>query len=246
MAKPTSFETPFHWTCPYCGRDTTIIYVSGGGRGLSGGSLGLLHAEVTSVECPNPECQGVQITFQLSKGKNVGTYSGTKPTEFIREWTLIPPSAAKAFPSYIPEQIRADYQEACLLVQPSPKASATMSRRCLQGMIHDFHGIAKARLKDEIDALEGIVEPDVWEAIDSVRQVGNIGAHMEKDVNLIIDVEPEEANLLIWLIEHLMKQWYINREERKKKLAEIRALPEAKKALAAPKIAERSGEVASK
>ena len=37
---------------------------------------------------------------------------------------------------------------------------------------------------------------------------------MESDVNLIIDIDPNEAQSLISLIELLMKEWYINREER--------------------------------
>lgn len=57
-----------------------------------------------------------------------------------REWHLIPPSGAKAFPDFVPAAIRADYEEACLIVDLSPKASATLSRRALQGMIRDFWG----------------------------------------------------------------------------------------------------------
>ena len=52
-----------------------------------------------------------------------------------------------------------------------------------------------------------------WKAIDGLRQLGNIGAHMEKDVNLIIDIEKEDALGLLQLIELLMIQWYVNRHE---------------------------------
>lgn len=44
---------------------------------------------------------------------------------------------------------------------------------------------------------------------------------MEKDINLIIDVEPEEAQLLIGLIEMLIKDWYIVKHEREQHLAQI-------------------------
>jgi hypothetical protein len=44
---------------------------------------------------------------------------------------------------------------------------------------------------------------------------------MEKDINLIVDVDPNEAELLINLIETLFQDWYINREERKKRLQSI-------------------------
>jgi len=53
--------------------------------------------------------------------------------------------------------------------------------------------LKEGRLFDEVAELEGKVDAKTWQAIDSVRHVGNIGAHMEKDVNLIIDVDPEEA-----------------------------------------------------
>ena len=46
-----------------------------------------------------------------------------------------------------------------------------------------------------------------------MRRLGNIGAHMEKDINLIVDIDPCEAQKLIKLIEHLLEQWYINRHE---------------------------------
>ena len=37
----------------------------------------------------------------------------------------------------------------------------------------------------------------------AVRKVGNIGAHMEKDINVIVDVDPDEAQHLIGLITFL-------------------------------------------
>jgi len=132
-------------------------------------------------------------------------------------------------PDYIPHVIRDDYDEACTIISLSPKASATLSRRALQGMIRDFWGISKNRLYDEINALEDTIAPDVWSAIDAVRSVGNIGAHMEKDINVIIDVDENEAELLIGLLELLAKEWYIARQIRQERLAKITKLAEDKK-----------------
>ena len=103
----------------------------------------------------------------------------------------------------------------------SPKASATLSRRCLQGMIRDFWKIKKSNLFEEINALKDKIPADLWKSIDSLRQLGNIGAHMEKDTNTIIDIDPNEAESLVKLIELLMKEWYINREERKELFSNI-------------------------
>lgn len=132
-----------------------------------------------------------------------------------------PISSAKQFPKYIPAAIRQDYEEACAIMFLSPKASATLSRRCLQGMIRDFWGITKSTLNKEIDELKNKIPADLWSSIDALRQLGNIGAHMEKDTNVIVDIDPNEANSLIQLIELLMKEWYINREERKKLFSSI-------------------------
>jgi hypothetical protein len=96
-------------------------------------------------------------------------------------------------------------------------------------MIRDFWGVSKRRLKDEIDALKDRVDPGTWDAIDSVREVGNIGAHMEADINLVIDVDPDEAELLIGLIETLLSDWYIARHNKELRMAKIKAMSEEKK-----------------
>ena len=143
---------------------------------------------------------------------------------------LKPNSLAKQFPDYIPEAIRNDYEEACAIVNLSPKASATLSRRCLQGMIRDFWDIKESNLAKAIEKLEGKIPVPQWKVIDGVRRIGNIGAHMEKDINLIVDIEPDEAQKLIKLIEHLMEQWYINRHEQELLYSDIIGIDESKQA----------------
>jgi hypothetical protein len=148
--------------------------------------------------------------------------------ESFMDWQLKPQSKASGFPDYIPQVIRNDYEEACKIVALSPKASATLSRRCLQGMILDFWSVTKNRLVDEIDAIKSNVDTVTWDAIDALRKVGNIGAHMEKDINLIVDVEAGEAEALIELIETLMQEWYINRHDRELRMKKIKSISDAK------------------
>jgi hypothetical protein len=96
-------------------------------------------------------------------------------------------------------------------------------------MIRDFWAISSNRLIDEVNALKDKVDPATWAAIDAVRSIGNIGAHMEKDINLVIDVEPGEAQMLIGLIEILLRDWYVARHQRAERLASIVALAQGKK-----------------
>ena len=223
---------PFHWSCPYCNHDATITnaiyseFFDTWNDGNKDGHVGLL---TKVVVCPNPDCNEYEITATLHEV----AYNGSKwvPDGPARlSWALRPQSSAKVFPSYIPAPILQDYAEACAIRDLSPKASATLSRRCLQGIIRDYWGVTKSRLVDEIAAIQTKVDPLTWQAIDAVRGVGNIGAHMERDINLVIEVDPGEANMLIGLLEVLLADWYVTRHEREQQLKGIVALGAAKAA----------------
>lgn len=216
--------TKFNWTCPYCNREATITdsnysksvhFFNNENRD---GASALL-TEV--ISCPSEECRDYMIKGSLYSSRYNGHNLVIISDSMRFKWNMKPSSLAKQFPEYIPKAILADYNEACLIKDLSPKASATLSRRSLQGIIRDFWGVKKGRLVDEINGIKDLVDPITWLAIDSVRSIGNIGAHMEKDINLIIDVEPEEAQLLIGLIEILIKDWYVARHERQKHLESI-------------------------
>jgi hypothetical protein len=207
----------YDWTCPYCSRDATLSYAN-------------LHHDNTLLEqeneygpcmlsldfkiCPNEKCKKFTLTATLSKAKK-DEHNRWESKELIHFWNLLPRSKAQTFPKYVPKAVIEDYDEACLIKDLSPKASATLSRRCLQGIIRDFWKVKPGRLVDEIAEIQGKIDPLTWGAIEAVRKVGNIGAHMEKDIDLMVDVEPQEAELLIGLIEVLIKDWYVATENRK-------------------------------
>lgn len=220
------------WTCPYCDRNATIRedhdYISGNVSFEIKTAEGFRDLSWHFIVCPNPNCQMYALTVsigEVDKGEMTGQGVNRK---HINSWNLIPPSKAKLFPFYIPKAIRDDYTEACLIVDLSPKASATLARRCLQGIIRDFWKVKGGNLAEEIKQIKDKIDSLTWGAIKAVRKVGNIGAHMEKDINLIIDVEPKEAELLIGLIETLVKDWYIARKEKEERLKEIKKLAVAK------------------
>lgn len=222
----------FNWKCPYCNHASTITssnYSEGKHIFGKGNKDDILCILSTVKVCPNDECKEYTIEAELSKVKLGPAGSPVFIGRPLMCWQLRPQSKAKPFPAYIPQQILDDYREACLIKDLSPKASATLSRRALQGVIRDFWDIKKNRLIDEINELKGKIDQSTWEAIDAVRSIGNIGAHMEKDINLIVDVEPNEAELLIGLIEILLKDWYIARHERQQHLQNIVAVAQAKK-----------------
>jgi len=222
-----------NFTCPYCGRPTTITdpnrFIDWKKVEIRESTLGDVGFFTRAITCPNEECKQFWLKFQLTDAlNNSGTNWKWQPQNIIQEWQLLPESEAVVLPDYIPEAIQNDYYEACRIRHLSAKASATLARRCLQGMIRDFWGIKKGRLIDEINELQDKVDPLVWDSINAVRSVGNIGAHMEKDINLIIDVDPDEAKLLIGLIEQLIEDWYIDKHEKEKRLTKIKAMADEK------------------
>jgi hypothetical protein len=233
----------FSWRCPFCNKETTIVsetnesvdvhYFNKNSKPKDG-SLCLL---TRIVVCPNPACKEYTINAELyptyydNKKYHYARKEGDKP---IHSWILKPQSSAIPQPDYIPESIRNDYNEACAILSLSPKASATLARRCLQGMIRDFWKIKKDTLFEEINELknQGKINSSTMDSINAVRQIGNIGAHMEKDVNLIIAIDENEAGILIKLLEDLFQDWYIDRyerEERNKRLMQIATEKKANK-----------------
>ena len=222
----------FSWCCPFCNHNATIgddNYSYNDFEFNDNNKYGNQYIKVDIITCPNPKCKKYTLTLSLYDCE-VTVPGHFRPVSHPKKtWQLIPAAEIKTFPDYIPPPIIADYNEACLIRDLSPKASATLARRCLQGMIRNFWGVKKGRLIDEIEAIKNMVDPTTWEAIDAVRQMGNIGAHMEKDINLIIDVEPDEAKLLIGLIETLINDWYIVKQKRKEGMEKIISIARIKK-----------------
>lgn len=221
----------FAWKCPFCNHSTTINddRCSSSSHSFShNNKYGALTIKTKVTVCPNEKCREAVMEAYLYKSGQYGLPVGD-PQLY---WRLYPRSHAKTFPSYVPQPILDDYEEACLIESLSPKASATLSRRCLQGIIRDFWGIKKTRLIDEVNELQSKIDTTTWQAIDAVRSLGNIGAHMEKEINVILDVEPEEAKLLTQLIEVLLQDWYVARHEKQRHLSSIIAAAEQKRTAA--------------
>ncbi|MFB5077445.1 DUF4145 domain-containing protein [Raoultella sp. C349492] len=220
------------WECPFCGRLSVFESIQKKHDRFSFAAdtkFGALVFDSYVNVCPNPECKEFTYVSVLSKGKlEVGSY---KPVGQIESWVNRPGGIYKQFPDYVPKPILDDYKEAVLIKNLSPKASATLSRRCLQGMIRNVWNVKPARLVDEIKAIEGQIESTLWKAIDAIRNIGNIGAHMENDINTIVDVDPGEAEMLIGLLELLIQEWYVEKHERQLRIDAITALAAEKKAL---------------
>lgn len=61
-----------------------------------------------------------------------------------------------------------------------------------------------------------------------MRRIGYIGAHMEADINTIVDIDADEALKLLKLIEFLFLDWYKQRHERETLYQDIIAIDQDK------------------
>jgi Domain of unknown function (DUF4145) len=131
-------------------------------------------------------------------------------------------------PPEVPPDIAKDYIEACNVLPISAKASAALSRRCLQNMLHAFEYRARDLAK-EIDLL--LDEPDpkkalphkLRETVDAIRNFGNFSAHPvdDKTTLQVIEVDPEEAEWCLEVIEDLFEHFYVGPEMARAKKAAL-------------------------
>jgi hypothetical protein len=122
----------------------------------------------------------------------------------------------------VPESIRADYQEAAEVLSFSPKASAALSRRCLQAALSKL-GFDGRDLSAQIDKAMKETPSYLAGQLDSVRNVGNFAAHPQKALNTgeILDVEPEEAAWNLDVLDLVFDFGFVQPEIVKRKTAEL-------------------------
>jgi hypothetical protein len=180
-----------------------------------------------------PECRGFVVVYRT--GKMVDISAGEFPhfdLEDTQEEILYPRRITRKVAPEVPERYAKDFVEACATLHVSPKASAALSRRLLQDILHNEFHIEERTLHDEIDKFMELkdVPSYLTDAVDAVRNIGNFAAHPSKDSNTgeVVDVEPGEAEWLLEVLEALFDFTFV---QPKKLEARKQALNEKLKAL---------------
>jgi len=171
--------------------------------------LGTDHAlMLQSFECP--ACH--QPIVSMLKGVPI-YYPSTTTVAAVQDterWFVYPRSAVRPVSPEVPTPLAEDYREAAAVLDLSPKASAALSRRCLQNTIRLVVGITRGSLQAEIADLiaAGLVSSSLGGELDAVRNIGNFAAHPLKDTQTgeIIDVEPGEAEWNLDLLDRLFDE----------------------------------------
>ncbi len=192
--------------CPHCGVEAHFSWSSN--RLLNRNAY--ISRIVLTGFCPSEECGRLVCVYKFPLEEH----------DDEDDWgqIFVEPVAANRspVPKEVPGTIAADYIEACNVLPISPKASAALSRRCLQGMLR-AHGYTAKDLAKEVEML--LNETDTSKAIpsslrimvDAIRNFGNFSAHPITDITSlqIIDVELQEAEWCLEVLEECFEHFYV-------------------------------------
>jgi Domain of unknown function (DUF4145) len=173
---------------------------------------------VGAVSCP--ACGQLIITV------TTGEYASAPRHRFVPGDTYVvwPRATARPVPPEVPTEIAEDYREAALVLQLSPKASAALSRRCLQAVLRGA-GYTQRDLAQQIDATIPNLPSQIAENVDAIRQVGNFAAHPMKSQSNgeIVEVEPGEAEWNLDVLDDLFDFYYVQPAVARRKRAALDA-----------------------
>jgi hypothetical protein len=167
--------------------------------------------EIVNSLCPS--CQRQNIEYFISYKNSI--WGNTGFSNFI-----YPNCKRRGFDAEgVPEIYLKDYDEANSVLSISPAASAALSRRCLQLIIHEHFQISEKNLYLEINKLKSSnkISSVLLDAIDDLRHFGNFGAHPSfNSVGEIIQVETDEAEYCLEFLELLFHEVFILKKKREK------------------------------
>ncbi len=101
----------------------------------------------------------------------------------------------------------------------SSKASAALSRRCLQAVLREKGNTKAKDLDKQIEEVLPTLPSYIAENLDAVRNIGNFAAHQQKSqtTGVILDVEPGEAEWNLDVLDELFDFYYVQPEMARKK-----------------------------
>ena len=131
-------------------------------------------------------------------------------------------------PPEVTEPYLSDFYEACFILADSPRASAALSRHCLQALLRDKADVKPGDLSNEIGQVlaSKTLPPELAASLAATLDVVNLPANPAKNrqPGLIAPVEPGEAEFLLDVLESLF-DFYLVRPARLKEEAAATEAP---------------------
>lgn len=188
--------------CPHCSVEIHEGFSSDSlNSGYVMGALNGRPTQFTVLHMVCPACKNAIVSLVMVSDKQK------------QEW-LVYPMGTRRNPAAVevPPELAEDFNEAGQVLGDSPKASAALSRRCLQALLR-LQGFTQKDLAPAITAVLASKALPSWlsENLDVVRNIGNFAAHPLKDTNTgaILPVEPHEAEWNLEVLEGLFDFYFV-------------------------------------
>ncbi len=175
------------------------------------------HGALRAISFLCPACYQLIVYFE-----RLVMVAGQKGLSEGPRERVLPRAVARPLPAAaVPATLSCDYLEACNVLEMSAKASAALSRRCLQHLLREAPKTTTRDLDDQIqEVLDSKSLPGhLAESLDSVRVLGNFAAHpiKSKSTGEIVDVEAGEAEWTLDTLDGLFDFYYVQPERTKQK-----------------------------
>lgn len=215
----TDYQANSTGRCPHC---LTGVRFEPTNPSLDPAVVSGIKQEIGILSSCCPQCGKVILTVGPSRASDA---MGLRRYTLIERHVVWPLQNARPVPADVPEHIAADYREAATVLNLSAKASAALSRRCLQAVLREAGNANQRSLSDQIDAVMPHLPSHIAESIDHIRNIGNFAAHPTKDQasGQIVEVEPGEAEWNLDVLDMLFDHYYVKPEQAKRKRAELDA-----------------------
>ena len=158
-----------------------------------------------------------QLIFRVDRSSR-SSEDGLSVLESI---TAYPKGTSRPVPPAVEGKFESDFREACLVIGDSEKASAALSRRCLQNLLREK---AETKAKDLAPQIQEVLDSGklpshLADAIDGVRVIGNFAAHPIKSTHTgeVIEVELGEAEWLLDTLEGFFDFFFVQPAKLEKK-----------------------------
>lgn len=195
--------------CPHC-----TVEVNPNFKEIYLGEDTQAHWSLYTMICPNPDCG--KMIIKLAAGDPQKDYRGRIVGIMVTRYELtVNPliSSRPPVPKEVDEKFATDYKEACLVLKFSPKASAALSRRCLQNILREKALVKPGDLYREIQQVidNNSLPSHLSASIDAIRSIGNFGTHPIKSTSTgeIVEVEVGEAEWTLDVLESLFDFYFV-------------------------------------
>jgi len=196
--------------CPHC-----LVEINPSFREIYLGEDAVGFMSIYEMTCPNLKCKkriidlGIGDPFRDKYGQAQSGLATINKRQTVHPFA----TNRSPVPPEVEDPFAKDYSEACLIFTFSPKASAALSRRCLQNILREKANVNPGNLANEIQQVidRNTLPSHLSESIDAIRNIGNFAAHPLKSTSTgeIVDVEVGEAEWLLDVLESLFDFYFV-------------------------------------